>query len=239
LPKFIKSSFFIEYLQLLHFGIRIVLLRIDSVSSKQAIGGFMENAKMTITETDCETVETTRAVYNQAQDSKDADRQLLRKTIENLPQFDVQIGQQHPLRILVAEDSLVNLKITLWFLKKLGYHADVAFNGIEALDALRRQSYDVILMDAEMPEMDGREATMAIRRIFPANQQPHIIAMTAGTSQSNRESLLSIGMNDYVTKPLILEEMVRALLASRSLSGTIREIATENSNEQRILSRVA
>jgi CheY-like chemotaxis protein len=223
-------------------------LRIDSVSSEQAIGGFMENTEMKITATECETVatqgkayeiETTRARYNHVQEPKEADRQLLRKTIENLPQFDVQIGQQHPLRILVAEDSLVYLKITLWFLKKLGYHPDVAFNGIEALDALRRQSFDVILMDAEMPEMDGREATMAIRRIFPSTQQPHIIAMTAGTSQSNRESLISIGMNDYVTKPLKLEEMVRALLASRSLPGTISEVATENSNEERILSRVA
>ncbi len=94
-------------------------------------------------------------------------------------------------------------------------------------------------MDAEMPEMDGREATMAIRKIFPANQQPHIIAMTAGTSQCNRESLLSIGMNDYVTKPLKLEEMVRALLASRPLSETIVEATEESSNEQRILSKVA
>jgi CheY-like chemotaxis protein len=226
----------------------IVLLEIDSVSSKQANGGFMENTTMTITETACETVETlgkvcdaktTTTGYNQVQDSKEADRQLLRNTIENLPQFDVQIGQQHPLRILLAEDSLVNLKITLWFLKKLGYHADVAFNGIEAIDALRRQSYDVILMDAEMPEMDGREATMAIRKIFPANQQPHIIAMTANTSQGDREIFLSIGMNDYVSKPLKLEEMVRALLASHPLLGTIVEVPAESMNEQRIFSRVA
>jgi CheY-like chemotaxis protein len=208
----------------------------------------MEHTEMVIAETSCETVETqdqlceaetTETGYNQVQDPKEADRQLLRKTIENLPQFDVQIGQQHPLRILLAEDSLVNLKITLWFLKKLGYHADVAFNGIEAIDALRRQSYDVILMDAEMPEMDGREATMAIRNIFSANQQPRIIAMTANTSQGDLESFLSIGMNDYVTKPLELENMVRALLASHPLSRTTVEVPVTSNNEQRIFSKVA
>lgn len=208
----------------------------------------MEYTAITITETPCEPVEgqshtyqaeTTETGNNRILDPREADHRLLRATIENLPTFNVQIGQQHPLRILLAEDSLVNLKITLWFLKELGYRADVAFTGIEAIDALKRQSYDVILMDAEMPEMDGREATMAIRKDFPADQQPHIIAMTANASADDRESFLSIGMNDYVTKPLILEEMVRALLASRPLNETIIEVSQENSNEQRTLSRVA
>ncbi|MGD1044474.1 MAG: response regulator [Bacteroidota bacterium] len=205
----------------------------------------MEYTEITITETPCEPVEVqsrvceAEAEYNQVLDPKEADRRLLRTTIENLPKFDMQIGQQHPLKILLAEDSLVNLKITLWFLKKLGYRADVAFNGIEAIDALKRQSYDVILMDAEMPEMDGREATMAIRKDFPANEQPHIIAMTANASQGDRESFLSIGMNDYVTKPLKLDEMVRALLACQPLSGTIGEVPAESYYEQRILNMVA
>jgi len=208
----------------------------------------MEYAETTITETACEPVElqrqaceavTTETGSNQALDPKEADRQLLRTTIENLPKFDIQIGQQHPLRILLAEDSLVNLKISLWFLKKLGYRADVAFNGIEAIDALKRQSYDVILMDAEMPEMDGRDATIAIRKNFPANQQPSIIAMTANTAPGDREKFLSMGMNDYVTKPLILEEMVRALLACRPISGKIGDAKTESYTEQRILSKVA
>jgi CheY-like chemotaxis protein len=208
----------------------------------------MEYSEITIRETPCEPVEaynrvckakTVETGYNQILDPKEADRRLLRTTIENIPKFDVQIGQQHPLRILLAEDSLVNLKITLWFLKKLGYRADVAFTGIEAIDALKRQTYDVILMDAEMPEMDGREATMVIRKDFPADQQPHIIAMTANTSKGDRESFFALGMNDYVTKPLQLEEMVRALLACRPLSETNWESQSENNNEQRILSRVA
>jgi len=208
----------------------------------------MEYTRIAITETPCEPLEvqsqvceaeTTETGYNQVLDPKEADRRLLRTTIENLPKFDMQIGQQHPLRILLAEDSLVNLKITLWFLKKLGYRADVAFTGIEAIDALRRQSYDVILMDVEMPEMDGREATMVIRKDFPADQQPQIIAMTANVAKGDRESFFALGMNDYVIKPLKLEEMVRALLACQPLSGAINGAHAESYNEQRILSRVA
>jgi CheY-like chemotaxis protein len=80
---------------------------------------------------------------------------------------------------------------------------------------------------------------MAIRKDFPANEQPHIIAMTANASQGDRESFLSIGMNDYVTKPLKLDEMVRALLACQPLSGTIGEVPAESYYEQRILNMVA
>ncbi|RPI01761.1 MAG: response regulator [Ignavibacteriae bacterium] len=208
----------------------------------------MENLEIAVVETHCEPEEVQSATCEdkstdqeplQMVDRQTEDHRLMRKTIENLPQFDVQIGQQHPLRILLAEDSLVNLKITLWFLKKLGYRADVAFNGIEAVDALRRQSYDVVLMDAEMPEMDGREATMLIRKIFPLEMQPHIIAMTANNSPSDRERYQSIGMNDYVTKPLELEEMVRVLLAAPQLPGTKQEQPAGQHDEQRIFSRVA
>ena len=208
----------------------------------------MEITETGTTETACEMVETesqpceagTRETADhQVNNPMDADRRLLRDTIENIPPFDVQIGQQHPLRILLAEDSLVNLKIALWFLKKLGYRADVAFNGIEALDALRRQSYDVILMDAEMPEMDGREATMAIRKIFTADQQPHIIAMSASNSQSDLENFHSIGMNDYIAKPLTLEGMVHALLSSPVLPGKITEVPEQRNTEEYIFSRVA
>ena len=206
----------------------------------------MEYSNITITEAPCERVETqnrgsddgtTEISYTQVLDQKEIDRRFLRTTIETLPKFDVQIGLQHPLKILLAEDSLVNLKIELWFLKKLGYRADVAFTGIEAIDALKRQAYDVILMDAEMPEMDGREATMVIRKEFPASQQPHIIAMTANSSQGDRENFLSIGMNDYISKPLKLDEMIRAL--SACYSPTTEEMPVESNEERRILSRVA
>jgi CheY-like chemotaxis protein len=151
----------------------------------------------------------------QAEDTHQAERAQMLAAAHNLPHFDIQMARQHPLRILLAEDSLVNIKIVLWFLRKLGYHADVAFNGIEVVDALKRRSYDVILMDAVMPEMDGRQATMLIRKDLPSHQQPNIIAMTANAQPGDREEYLSIGMNDYITKPIKMEDMIRALLASK------------------------
>ena len=151
----------------------------------------------------------------QSEDVYQAERTQMRAAMHNLPDFDVQMARQHPLRILLAEDSLVNIKIALWFLRKLGYHADVAFNGIEVIDALRRRSYDAILMDAEMPEMDGRQATMLIRRDFPSDEQPNIIAMTANAQPGDREEYLSLGMNDYITKPIKMEDMIRALISSK------------------------
>lgn len=150
-----------------------------------------------------------------AENNYQTERAQMLAAAHNLPHFDVQMARQHPLRILLAEDSLVNIKIVLWFLRKLGYHADVAFNGIEVVDSLKRRNYDAILMDAEMPEMDGRQATMIIRRDFPVNQQPYIIAMTANAQPGDREEYLSLGMNDYITKPIKMEDMIRALQTSK------------------------
>jgi CheY-like chemotaxis protein len=170
----------------------------------------------------------------QAEDAYQSERAQMLAAAHNLPHFDVQMARQHPLRILLAEDSLVNIKIVLWFLRKLGYHSDVAFNGIEAVDALKRRMYDAVLMDAEMPEMDGRQATMLIRRDFPSNQQPNIIAMTANAKPGDREECLSIGMNDYITKPIKMEDMIRVLLASKPTPETI-EIETEQTQSIRMV----
>jgi len=159
--------------------------------------------------------EASKTKQTQGEDVYQAERAQMRNAMHNLPDFDVQMARRHPLRVLLAEDSLVNIKIALWFLRKLGYHADVAFNGIEVIDALKRRAYDVILMDAEMPEMDGRQATMLIRKEFPSDQQPNIVAMTANAQHGDREEFLSLGMNDYITKPLKMEDMIRALSASR------------------------
>ena len=93
----------------------------------------------------------------------------------------------------------------------MGYRADVAANGSEVLDALARQPYDVVLMDVQMPEMDGLEATRHIRKELPRAQQPRIIAMTAEAMQGDREICLEAGMDDYVTKPVRVEELVTAL----------------------------
>ncbi|MEM7128320.1 MAG: AAA family ATPase [Chloroflexota bacterium] len=126
-------------------------------------------------------------------------------------QFDVSLGGEHPLSILLAEDNLVNQKVALRILERLGYQADVAANGFEAIDALNRQSYDLILMDVNMPEMDGVVATQEIRRSQPPERQPHIIAMTANAIQGDKEQYLAAGMNDYVSKPFRVAELVEVL----------------------------
>ncbi|NTU81662.1 MAG: response regulator, partial [Chloroflexales bacterium] len=127
------------------------------------------------------------------------------------PMFDARLGERLPLRILLAEDHAVNQKVALSTLAKLGYRADVAANGLEVLAALERQPYDVILMDMQMPELDGLGATERIRRELPRSRQPRIIAMTANAMQGDRELCLSAGMDDYVSKPVRLEELIAAL----------------------------
>jgi CheY-like chemotaxis protein len=133
------------------------------------------------------------------------------------PQFDPQMGQRHPLRILLVEDNVVNQKLALRLLERMGYRADVAANGLEALEALRRQSYDLVLMDVQMPEMDGLEATRAICREWPPEQRPRIIAMTANVMKEDREACLAAGMHDYLGKPIRVEELGRALTESQPL----------------------
>jgi PAS domain S-box-containing protein len=115
------------------------------------------------------------------------------------------------LRVLVAEDNAVNRRLALALLGKLGYHADVVKNGREALDALERQIYDVVLMDVQMPELDGLEATRRIRGRFGPGEGPTIIAMTANAMQGDREECLAAGMHDHLSKPIRVDELSRAL----------------------------
>jgi PAS domain S-box-containing protein len=128
-----------------------------------------------------------------------------------LARFDGAIAQQHPLRILLAEDNVVNQKVALHLLQQLGYRADVAGNGLEVLAALQRQAYDVVLMDVQMPEMDGLTATRRICQEWPPNTRPYIVAMTANAMQGDRELCQAAGMNDYVSKPIRVEALVQAL----------------------------
>ncbi|MEW5957075.1 MAG: PAS domain S-box protein [Chloroflexota bacterium] len=129
--------------------------------------------------------------------------------------FDGQLGRRHPLRILLAEDNVVNQKVALRFLDKLGYRANVAANGREAIAALEDQAYDVVLMDVQMPDMDGLEATRLIHQQWPAARRPRIIAMTANALQGDRELCLEAGMDDYIGKPVRIEELSRALSESQ------------------------
>ncbi len=123
----------------------------------------------------------------------------------------VLLAEQHPLRILLAEDNLVNQKVALKVLELFGYRADMAANGLEVLEAFQRQDYDVVLMDIQMPEMSGEEATQSLRESLPAHRQPYIIALTANAMQGDRERFLAAGMDDYISKPMRSEQLRQAL----------------------------
>jgi len=124
------------------------------------------------------------------------------------------MAARHPLRILLAEDNAVNQKLALRLLSQMGYRADVAGNGKEAVQALERQPYDLVLMDVQMPEMDGLEATRLICARWKQSERPRIVAMTASAMQGDREACLEAGMDDYLSKPIRVEELVRALESS-------------------------
>jgi PAS domain S-box-containing protein len=126
-------------------------------------------------------------------------------------QIDRGLAQRVPLHILLAEDNAVNQKLALRLLERMGYRADVAANGLEVLTALGRQPYDVVLMDVQMPELDGLAATRQIRMQWPADRQPRIIAMTANAMQGDREACLDAGMDDYISKPVQVKELQTAL----------------------------
>ena len=126
-------------------------------------------------------------------------------------ELDPDMAGRHPLRILLAEDNVVNQKVALGLLGQLGYRADLAANGLEAIDAVGRQTYDVVLMDVQMPELDGFEASREINRRWSGDQRPRIVAMTANAMQGDRELCVAAGMDDYVAKPIRVEELVAAL----------------------------
>ena len=127
------------------------------------------------------------------------------------PQLDPGQAARHPLRILLAEDNVVNQKLALRLLQQMGYRADLASNGIEAVESVQRQTYDVVLMDVQMPEMDGLEASRKINARWRPQDRPRIIAMTANAMQGDRDMCLAAGMDDYLTKPIRVERLVEAL----------------------------
>ncbi|MDE3084066.1 MAG: response regulator, partial [Verrucomicrobiota bacterium] len=119
-------------------------------------------------------------------------------------------------RLLLAEDNIVNQKVALHMLARLGYRADVVANGLEAIEAVHRQRYDIILMDVQMPEMDGLEATRKLIEQLPSRaERPWIIALTANVMHGDREICLDAGMDDYIPKPLTMPALTSALERAR------------------------
>jgi GAF domain-containing protein/CheY-like chemotaxis protein len=132
---------------------------------------------------------------------------------------DPELAARHPLRILLAEDNAVNQKVARRLLQNMGYTADLAGDGLQAIAALERTDYDVVLMDVQMPELDGLEATRRIRSRWP-DRKVHIVAMTANAMAGDRDACLAAGMNDYVSKPIRPPELAEALARAPSLAGT-------------------
>ncbi|MEW6084907.1 MAG: GAF domain-containing protein [Chloroflexota bacterium] len=138
------------------------------------------------------------------------------KPVTERLKLDPEFAARHPLKILLAEDNAVNQKLALRLLEQMGYRADVASNGLEAVESVARQKYDVILMDVQMPEMDGLEATRRIMNLtgfgnLSGLNRPHIIGLTANALEGDREMCLAAGMADYISKPIRVNELVDAL----------------------------
>ncbi len=125
--------------------------------------------------------------------------------------IDKNLGDKFPLKILLAEDNLVNQKVAVKIFEKLGYRIDLAGNGYEVLDAIENIEYDIIFMDVHMPEMDGLTASREINRIYEKDDRPKIIAMTANAMQGDREECIAAGMDDYISKPVRLEALQEIL----------------------------
>ncbi len=136
---------------------------------------------------------------------------VLDKRSQREAMVDRNLAQRLPLRILVADDNVINQKVAHLLLENMGYRADLAADGLEVLAAVRRQTYDVILMDVQMPELDGLETTGRIHQEIAPELRPKIIAVTAGAMRGDREKCIAAGMDDYVSKPVQADELQAAL----------------------------
>jgi PAS domain S-box-containing protein len=143
------------------------------------------------------------------------------KLLRSTGRIDSGFGQRRPLRLLLAEDNIINQKVATRILSQMGYRPDVVHNGVEVLEALNRQKYDVILMDIQMPDMDGLEATRQIRTKFTGARRPWIIAMTANAMDSDRKNCFDAGMDGYLSKPVRIEALEAELVRSSENIGQV------------------
>lgn len=154
------------------------------------------------------------------------DTLLLKEVVENRDsnvKADSQLAQRYPLRILIAEDNPINVDVANGMMNSLGYNPDNAENGKVVLEMLEKESFDVIFMDVQMPEMDGIEATKRIMQLYPKDRRPIIVAMTANAMESDREACLEAGMDTFISKPFVLEELVSLIQSVVQLTGREQE----------------
>jgi len=142
--------------------------------------------------------------------------------------LDRNMSEKIPMRILVAEDNIINQKLILKILSQLGYKAGVVGNGIEVIETLKRQRYDMIFMDIQMPEMDGLEATKVINQTWHNEDRPTIVAMTANVMHGDKEKCINAGMDDYISKPVLIEEVQKIIIKWFEFSKTKKSTSRQN-----------
>jgi CheY-like chemotaxis protein/HPt (histidine-containing phosphotransfer) domain-containing protein len=143
-------------------------------------------------------------------------------------EFDASMAERLPLRVLLADDNLINQKVGVKMLQRLGYRPEVAANGLEVIKLLEQQPFDLIFLDVQMPEMDGYEAARRIRQKWNDPERPHLIAMTGNALEGNRERCLEAGMDDYVAKPVRIPELQAVI----QRWGKARQAAQNNSGTE-------
>lgn len=140
----------------------------------------------------------------------------IKRTELNAQHFDTEIGMKHPLRILLAEDNFSNQKVAVTMLEKIGYKADTAVNGLEVLEKVKNNNYDLIFMDIQMPHMDGVTATIEIKKLFP-KRTPRIIAVTANSMKEDHEKYIEAGLDDCIVKPFRVQNLVEVIMKTNPL----------------------